>query len=135
MVTLCTRTHASLTTIRAHASLTTIRAHAHTIVANTQEHELSQSSVITCTLVHAHALPRACALNVPEAYIYYYCRGSGLKKIDFSRQIFENFDFFQALSHKNFDFFHAKIGHLQLLLSKLFYFSSKATTFEHTSCI
>src|SRR6218665_3195844 len=39
---------------------------------NAQEHELSQSSVIRCTLVHAHALPRACALNGPEAYFHYY---------------------------------------------------------------
>src|SRR6218665_1993436 len=30
--------------------------------------------------------------------------------------------------------FQAKISHLQLLLGKLFYFSSKVTTFEHTSC-
>src|SRR6218665_1887009 len=59
-VTLCTRTHASLTPIRAHTQ------------ANAQEHELSQSSVIRCTQVHAHALPRACALNGPEAYFYYY---------------------------------------------------------------
>jgi len=29
--------------------------------------------------------------------------------------------------------FKAKIAHLQLLLGKLFYFSSKVTTFEHTS--
>src|SRR6218665_3877528 len=27
-----------------------------------------------------------------------------VNKIDFSRQIFENFDFFHALSHKKFDF-------------------------------
>src|SRR6218665_3891749 len=56
------------------------------------------------------------------------------KKIKFSRQILENFNFFQAFSHKSFDFFQAKIGHLQLLLGKLFYFSTKVTTFEHTSC-
>jgi len=31
------------------------------------------------------------------------------KKFDFSRQIFENFDFFQALSYKNFDFFMQKL--------------------------
>src|SRR6218665_1789695 len=30
--------------------------------------------------------------------------------------------------------FQAKIGYLQLFLGKLFYFSSKVTTFEHTSC-
>ena len=31
------------------------------------------------------------------------------KKIDFSRQIFENFDFFQALSHNFFYFFRQKL--------------------------
>jgi len=41
--------------------------------------------------------------------------------------------FFRQL-HKKFRFFQAKIGHLQLLLGKLFYFSSKVTTFEHTCC-
>jgi len=70
--------------------------------------------------------------------------GSGLTQ---SWQISENFRFFQAISlkksifpgkfSKNFDFsdylgkksnFQAKIGHLQLLLGKLFYFSSKVTT-------
>ena len=54
-----------------------------------------------------------------------------------------NFDFFQVISHKilifqgkfpsNFDF-QAKIGYLQLFLGKLFYCSSKVTTFKHTSC-
>src|SRR6218665_2290821 len=56
-----------------HASHTPSRAHTQ---ANAQEHELSQSSVIRCTLVHAHARAhthsRACALNTPEAYFYYY---------------------------------------------------------------
>src|SRR6218665_852657 len=46
-------------------------AQAHT-QANAQEDELSQSSVIRCTQAHKHALPCACALNVPEAYFYYY---------------------------------------------------------------
>src|SRR6218665_2627584 len=55
----------------AHARITHTPSRAHT-QANAQEHELSQSSVIRCTLVHAHALPRACALNGPEAYFYYY---------------------------------------------------------------
>jgi len=72
---------------------------------------------------------------------------------DFFRQISENFDFSGSFTQKidflqvnflkilifsgNFTkilIFHAKIGHLQLLLVKLFYFSSKVTTFEHTSC-
>jgi len=30
--------------------------------------------------------------------------------------------------------FHAKIGYLELFLGKLLHFSSKVTTFEHTSC-
>jgi len=30
--------------------------------------------------------------------------------------------------------FQAEIGYLQLFLGKLFYLSSKVTTFEHTSC-
>src|SRR6218665_3529633 len=54
---------------RTHASHTPSRAHTQ---ANVQEHELSQSSVSRCTQAHAHALPRACALNGPEAYFYYY---------------------------------------------------------------
>src|SRR6218665_1675676 len=80
--------------------------------------------------------------------------GKFTKKIDFNRQIFEKFRFFQAMSQnngffqanclKNYDFsgnfrknsiLQAKIGHMQLLLGKLFYFSSKVTTFEHTYII
>src|SRR6218665_2723866 len=72
-------------------------------------------------------------------------RGSGSKIISiFSRQISDRFRFFLASSttilifpskfQKNFDLFQEKIGHLQLLLGKLFYISSKVTTFEHTSC-
>jgi len=34
----------------------------------------------------------------------------------------------------SFSVYPDKTGHLQLLLDKLFYFSSKVTTFEHTSC-
>ena len=49
-----------------------------------------------------------------------------LKKVDFSRQIFEKFRFFRQ--------FPGKIGCLQLFLGKSFYFSSNVTTFEHTSC-
>ena len=59
---------------------------------------------------------------------------------NFFRQICENFDFFLAnfwkisISSGNLKNlgFQAKIAHFQLLLSKLFYFSSKVTTFEHT---
>src|SRR6218665_3075472 len=77
----------------------------------------------------------------------------GPKSFDLSRQLFEKFRFLQAISQTNFDFpgtfpkisncssnfttisiFQGKIGHLQLLQGKLFYFSSKFTTFEHTSC-
>src|SRR6218665_225565 len=54
------------------------------------------------------------------------------KNIEFCRQISENFDFFQAI--KKIRFSKQKIVHLQLPLCKLFYFSSKVTTFEHTSC-
>src|SRR6218665_2271208 len=36
---------------------------------------------------------------------------------------------------KKISIFLANIAHLQLLLGKLFYFSSKVTTLEHTSCI
>src|SRR6218665_3998643 len=77
-----------------------------------------------------------------------------LQNFDFSRQISEKCRIFQAISHKiscfpgkflkDFDFsgnlkksiFHAKFAYLQLLLGKLFYFyfSSKVTSFEHTSC-
>jgi len=46
------------------------------------------------------------------------------KKVDFSG------------NSKKISNFQAKIGHLglQLFLGKLFYFSSKVTTFEHISC-
>src|SRR6218665_4183917 len=54
------------------------------------------------------------------------------KNIEFCRQISENFDFFRQL--KKFNFPNQKVVHLQLPLGKLFYFSSKVTTFEHTSC-
>jgi len=78
-----------------------------------------------------------------------------VKKIDFLSEFPKISISFQAISHtkirffqanfrkiliflgnftKNFDFTAAKIGHLQLLLGKLFYFSSEVTTFEHTSC-
>src|SRR6218665_2417903 len=46
-----TSTHASLT-VNGHVTRTHIYARTQ---ANVQEHELSQSSVIRCTLVHAHA--------------------------------------------------------------------------------
>jgi len=59
--------------------------------------------------------------------------GNFTQKFNFSRQLSEKFQFFQAISQK-ISIFKAKIGHLQLLLGKLFYFSSKVTTFEHTSC-
>src|SRR6218665_2725664 len=55
------------------------------------------------------------------------------KKFDFSRQISEKFQCFQAVSQTILNF-QAKIGYLQLLLGKLFYFSSKVTIFEYTSC-
>src|SRR6218665_1243192 len=54
------------------------------------------------------------------------------KSIEFCRQSSENFDFFQAI--KKIRFSKQKIVHLQLPLGKLFYFSSKVTTFEHTFC-
>src|SRR6218665_3159705 len=44
---------------------------------------------------------------------------------------FRKFCFFRQL--KKIDFPSKKV-HLQLLLAKLFYFSSKVTAFEHTSC-
>src|SRR6218665_1202915 len=79
-------------------------------------------------------------------------RGSGSKNFDFYRQISEKFQIFQAILQKNIEFsrqisenfdffrqlkkliFQGKNFHLQLPLAKLFYFSSKVTTFEHTSC-
>src|SRR6218665_3721655 len=72
------------------------------------------------------------------------------KKINFSKQISEKFRFFSPnftqistspeKFQKNLEFsgnftknsiFQAKIGHLQQLLGKLFYFSSKVITFEN----
>ena len=55
--------------------------------------------------------------------------GKFLKNFDFFRKIFERFRFFQAI-FQNILIFQAKIAHLQLFLDKLFYFSSKVTTFE-----
>src|SRR6218665_1281770 len=68
--------------------------------------------------------------------------GNFIKKSIFLRKFSKNFDFSREISRKsrflgNFtkiSIFHAKIGYLQLFLGKLFYFSSKVTTFEHTSC-
>ena len=54
------------------------------------------------------------------------------EKIRFSRNIFEKISIFFR-QFKKYSIFQAKIGHLQLLLGKLFYFSSKVITFEHTS--
>jgi len=54
----------------------------------------------------------------------------GKKMSIFTGKFLKNSIFFQAISKTNFDL----IGHLQQLLGKLFYFSSKVTTFEHTSC-
>jgi len=71
------------------------------------------------------------------------------KNFNFFRQISEKSQFHQTISifphkfPKNFCFsgnfkknssFQAKIGHLQLLLGKLFYLSSKVTTLEHIPC-
>src|SRR6218665_162275 len=52
---------------------------------------------------------------------------------DFYRKISKKNRFFHAISQKN-SIFQAKIGHLQQLLRKLYYFYSKVTTFEHTPC-
>src|SRR6218665_1186199 len=67
------------------------------------------------------------------ASIWLGIRGSCIrvKKFDFSRQISENFDFFRQFHTKN-SIFQAKIDRLQLLLGKLFYFSSKVNTLELT---
>jgi len=50
----------------------------------------------------------------------------------FQGKFAKNLDFFQAIS-QFFLIFQAKIGHLQLLLGKLFYFSSKVITSKYTS--
>src|SRR6218665_2490887 len=59
--------------------------------------------------------------------------GNFTKNFNFSRQISKRFRFLQPIFSK-ISIFQGKIGHLQLLLGKLFYFSSKVTTLEHTSC-
>jgi len=68
------------------------------------------------------------------------------KKIDFIRQFYKNisispgkFSFsknfnFSGNFKKKFDFPGKNWPFLQLFLGKLFYFSSKVTTFEHTFC-
>ena len=56
-----------------------------------------------------------------------------VKKIQFFHANFQKFRFFHAI-FKKISIFQAKIAHLQLLLGKLFYLSSKVTTFEHTFC-
>ena len=77
-------------------------------------------------------------------------RGFGLKNYDFFLQISEKFQFFSGNFTKEISIFRQefpnylflskisiqpdKIGHLRLLLAKLFYFSSKLDTFQHTSC-
>src|SRR6218665_2564761 len=58
----------------------------------------------------------------------------GQNKFRFFQANCRKFRFFQTISQK-VSIFQAKIGHLQLLLGKLFYFSSKVTTFEHTNDI
>src|SRR6218665_427626 len=96
-------------------------------------------------------------LSQPAASIWFEIwevADPGLKKSNFPGKFMKNFDFFSCnfikysifpgkfpknfdsfgQCHKKFDF-PGKIGHLQQLLKKLFYFSSKVTTFEHTSCI
>ena len=84
---------------------------------------------------------------LPAASIWFEVWGSWIRvqKISiFPDQFTKEFRFFQANFFKTISIFHeiliffsnfqAKTGHLQLLLGKLFYFSSKVTTFEHTSC-
>src|SRR6218665_903477 len=56
-----------------------------------------------------------------------------LKEFDFSRQLSKKLRFFSGNFTKKINF-PGKIGYLQELLGKLFYFSSNVTTFEHTSC-
>src|SRR6218665_1753753 len=58
--------------------------------------------------------------------------GNFTRNFNFFRQIFKKLQFFRQFEKTSI--FQAKIAHLQLLLAKLFYFSSKVTTFEHTSC-
>ena len=84
----------------------------------------------------------------------FFCSSNFTKKFDFSRQIFEKISFFPGNFRKisiffrqmfeEFRFlrqflniisiFQAKIAHLQLLLGKLFYYFSRVSAFEHTSC-
>src|SRR6218665_1619196 len=65
------------------------------------------------------------------------------KNFNFFRQFYKRISSFAGKfpkilifsgNYKN-SIFQAKIVHLQLPMAKLFYFSSKVTTFEHTSCI
>ena len=51
--------------------------------------------------------------------------GNFRKKFDFLKKIF---------LMTSFSVYPDRIGYLQLLLGKLLYFSSKVTTFKHTSC-
>src|SRR6218665_394406 len=59
--------------------------------------------------------------------------GNFTKNFDFSRQNFRKISIFSRNFTKCFDFY-GEMSHLQQLLGKLFYFSSKVTTFEHTFC-
>jgi len=62
-------------------------------------------------------------------------QGKFLKNFDFSGNLTKNISIFQAkFSNDLFSVHPDKTGRLQLLLGKLFYFSSKVTTFEHTFC-
>ena len=57
------------------------------------------------------------------------------KILIFSRQFYKKNRFFKAnFRISSFSVYPDKIDHLQLLLGKLFYFSSNFTTFEHISC-
>jgi len=72
---------------------------------------------------------------VSVASIWFEIWGSWIrvKKVRFLLTNFRKISIFSGNFTKK-SIFHEKNGHLQQLLGKLFYFSSKVTTYEHTSC-
>src|SRR6218665_3424285 len=108
------------------------------------------SSLLVCALhsskhqlLYLPVVMHSAHVSKPSQKTFRIFPGNFTKNFDFSRKISEQFQFFQAISSKNFNFpginfrmisfsvYPDKIGHLQLLLRKLFYFSSKVTIFEY----
>src|SRR6218665_3119570 len=89
---------------------------------------------VRCHFVRSHFTVQKPLLH-PRASIWFEIWGSWIRvnKISIFPGKFRNISIFPG-NLKKISISQAKIAHLQLLLGKLFYFSSKVTTFEHSSC-